>query len=209
MKILNSNAFHSPNEDKVGFLVGQALFGGGAAIIGSDPETLIEKPILQRVSAAQVMILDSEQAIEDHVGEMELAIHLSEDAHKLITINVDAALQEVFTPIGGGSSDWNSFFWAVHAGGRAILDEVESKLGLKEEKLGVARHTLSAYGNVASACVCSLYLIDEGEICHGRLGHYREGLEVGCSNWAGTWSNHGNPCIALCVPAASTRKSSS
>lgn len=137
MKILNSNAFHSPNEDKVGCLVGHALFGDGAAIIGSDPETLIEKPILQRVSAAQVMILDSEQAIEDHVGEMELSIHLPEDAHKLITINVDAALQEVFTPIGGGSSDRNSLFWAVHAGGRAILDEVESKLGLKEEKLGV------------------------------------------------------------------------
>jgi chalcone synthase len=89
MKILNSNAFHSPNEVKVGCLVGQALFGDGAAITGSDPETLI----LQLVSAAQVTILDSVQAIEDHVGEMELSIHLSEDAHKLITINVDAALQ--------------------------------------------------------------------------------------------------------------------
>lgn len=160
MKMLNSNAFHSPNEVKVGCLVGQALFGDGAAIIGSDPETLIEKPILQLVSAAQVTILDSAlQAIEDHVGEMELSIHLSEDAHKLITINVDAALQEVFTPIGGGSSDWNSLFWAVHAGGRAILDDVESKLGLKEEKLGVARHTLCEYRNVASACVYSLYLM--------------------------------------------------
>lgn len=155
MKILNSNAFHSPNEVKVGCLVGQALFGDGAAITGSDPETLI----LQLVSAAQVTILDSVQAIEDHVGEMELSIHLSEDAHKLITINVHAALQEVFTPIGGGSSDWNSLFRAVHAGGRAILDEVESKLGLKEEKLGVARHTLCEYRNVASACVYSLYLM--------------------------------------------------
>uniref|UniRef100_A0A6M2E785 Chalcone/stilbene synthase C-terminal domain-containing protein n=1 Tax=Populus davidiana TaxID=266767 RepID=A0A6M2E785_9ROSI len=160
--------------------VASSLFGDGAAIIGSDPETLIEKPILQLVSAAQVMILDS-------VGEMELSIHLSEDAHKLITINVDAALQEVFTPIGGGSVIGTRFF-GLFIGGRATLDEVESKLGLKEEKLGVARHTLSAYGNVASACVYSLYMIDEGEICLGRLGHYREGLEVGCSNWAGTWS---------------------
>ncbi|KAJ6869774.1 chalcone synthase-like [Populus alba x Populus x berolinensis] len=158
MKILNSNAFHSPNEDKVGCLVGQALFGDGAAIIGSDPETLIEKPILQLVSAAQVMILDSEQAIEDHVGETELSIHLSEDAHKLITINVDAPLQEVFTPIGGGSVIGTRFF-GLFIGGRATLDEVESKLGLKEEKLGVARHTPSAYGNVASACVFSLYLM--------------------------------------------------
>ncbi|XP_011041580.1 PREDICTED: chalcone synthase-like [Populus euphratica] len=159
MKILNSNAFHSHNEDEVGCLVGQALFGDGAAIIGSDPETQIEKPLLQLVSAAQVMILDSEQAIEDHTAEMELSIHLSEDAHELITTNVDAALREILTPIGGGSSDWNSLFWAVHAGGRAILDEVESKIGFKVEKLGVARHTLSEYGNLASACVHSLYLM--------------------------------------------------
>uniref|UniRef100_A0A6N2KHE9 Chalcone/stilbene synthase C-terminal domain-containing protein n=1 Tax=Salix viminalis TaxID=40686 RepID=A0A6N2KHE9_SALVM len=59
----------------------------------------------------------------------------------------------------GVLSDWNSLFWAVHAGGRAILDGVEAKLKLNREKLGVTRHILSEYGNVASACV--LFVLDE------------------------------------------------
>ncbi|XP_061956640.1 chalcone synthase-like [Populus nigra] len=153
--------FHAPNEAQLGCLVGQALFGdgAGAAIIGSDTDTLVEKPIFQLVSAAQIMIPDSEHAIEGHVREMGLLVHLSEDVPKLISDNVEAALREVVTPIGGVLSDWNSLFWAVHAGGRAILDGVEAKLKLKKEKLGVPRHILREYGNVASACV--LFVLDE------------------------------------------------
>ncbi|KAG5234554.1 chalcone synthase [Salix suchowensis] len=142
--------FHAPNEAQLGCLVGQALF---------DPDTLAEKPIFQLVSAAQITIPDSEHAIEGHVRENGLVIHLSEDVPKLISDNVEAALREVVTPIGGVLSDWNSLFWAVHAGGRAILDGVEAKLKLNREKLGVTRHILSEYGNVASACV--LFVLDE------------------------------------------------
>ncbi|KAG6754489.1 hypothetical protein POTOM_042528 [Populus tomentosa] len=79
----------------------------GAAIIGSDLDTLVEKPIFQLVSAAQIMIPDSEHAIEGHVREMGLLIHLSEDVPKLISDNVEAALREVVAPIGGVLSDWN------------------------------------------------------------------------------------------------------
>jgi chalcone synthase len=173
--------FHAPNEDQLGCLVGQALFGdgAGAAIIGSDPDTLVEKPIFQLVSAAQIMIPDSEHAIEGHVREMGLLIHLSEDVPKLISDNVEAALREVVTPIGGVLSDWNSLFWAVHAGGRAILDGVEAKLKLKKEKLGVTRHILREYGNVASACV--LFVLDEMRERSVREGKATtgEGLEWG------------------------------
>ncbi|KAJ6417704.1 hypothetical protein OIU84_001141 [Salix udensis] len=123
------------------------------------PDPLVEKPIFQLVSAAQITIPDSEHAIEGHVRENGLMIHLSEDVPKLISDNVEAALREVVTPIGGVSSDWNSLFWAVHAGGRAILDGVEARLKLNKEKLGVTRHILSEYGNVASACV--LFVLDE------------------------------------------------
>ncbi|CAK7337240.1 unnamed protein product [Dovyalis caffra] len=158
---ITAMTFHAPNEAQLECLVGQALFGdgAGAAIVGSDPDSLIEKPIFQLVSAAQITIPDSEHAVEGHLREMGLLIHLSQDVPELISDNIEVALQEVFTPTGGGSSDWNSLFWAVHPGGRAILDGIEEKLGLKEEKLGVTRHVLSEYGNLASSCV--LFVLDE------------------------------------------------
>ncbi|KAF9622753.1 hypothetical protein IFM89_033988 [Coptis chinensis] len=43
--------------------------------------------------------------------------------------------------------------------GRAILDRIEAKLGLNEDKLSASRHVLSEYGNMASACV--LFILDE------------------------------------------------
>ena len=43
--------------------------------------------------------------------------------------------------------------WAVHPGGRSILDKVEARLGLRPEQLGPSRATLRDYGNMSSATV--------------------------------------------------------
>jgi predicted naringenin-chalcone synthase len=43
--------------------------------------------------------------------------------------------------------------WAIHPGGRSILDKVQSRLGLTEEQLMPARETLRNYGNMSSATV--------------------------------------------------------
>jgi predicted naringenin-chalcone synthase len=43
--------------------------------------------------------------------------------------------------------------WAVHPGGRSILDKVESKLGLSEKQLAPSRQTLRDYGNMSSATI--------------------------------------------------------
>ncbi|KAK3412921.1 hypothetical protein EUGRSUZ_I01579 [Eucalyptus grandis] len=126
--------FRGPTDTHLDSLVGQALFGDGAAavIVGADPDTAVERPLYQLVSAAQTILPDSDGAIDGH-------------------------LREAFSPIG--ISDWNSLFWIAHPGGPAILDQVEAKLGLKEEKMRATRHVLSEYGNMSSACV--LFILDE------------------------------------------------
>jgi chalcone synthase len=80
-----------------------------------------------------------------------------EDVPLIISKNIEKSLVEAFAPLG--ISDWNSIFWIAHPGGPAILDHVEAKLGLKEEKLRATRHFLSEYGNMSSACV--LFILDE------------------------------------------------
>ena len=66
-------------------------------------------------------------------------------------------MDEAFKPIG--INDWNSIFWVAHPGGPAILNEIEVKLGLKEDKLRATKHVLSEFGNMSSACV--LFILDE------------------------------------------------
>ncbi|MGO2607235.1 MAG: 3-oxoacyl-[acyl-carrier-protein] synthase III C-terminal domain-containing protein, partial [Brachybacterium tyrofermentans] len=43
--------------------------------------------------------------------------------------------------------------WAIHPGGRSILDKVEARLDLSAEQLVPARDTLRDYGNMSSATV--------------------------------------------------------
>ncbi|KAJ6388140.1 hypothetical protein OIU77_026670 [Salix suchowensis] len=151
--------FRGPSDNHLDSLVGQALFGDGAAaiIIGSDPVIGVEKPLFELVSAAQTILPDSEGAIDGHLREVGLTFHLLKDVPGLISKNIEKSLTEAFQPLG--ISDWNSLFWIAHPGGPAILDQVEAKLGLKPEKLRATRHVLSEYGNMSSACV--LFILDE------------------------------------------------
>nr|CDU44315.1 chalcone synthase [Cardamine glacialis] len=152
--------FRGPSDTHLDSLVGQALSSDGAAalIVGSDPDTSVgEKPIFEMVSAAQTILPDSDGAIDGHLREVGLTLHLLKDVPGLISKNIEKSLDEAFRPLG--ISDWNSLFWIAHPGGPAILDQVEIKLGLKEEKMRATRHVMREYGNMSSACV--LFILDE------------------------------------------------
>jgi len=151
--------FRGPSESHLDSMVGQALFGDGAAavIVGADPDERVERPLFQLVSAAQTILPDSEGAIDGHLREVGLTFHLLKDVPGLISKNIERALEEAFKPLG--ITDWNSIFWVAHPGGPAILDQVEAKVGLDKERMRATRHVLSEYGNMSSACV--LFILDE------------------------------------------------
>ncbi|XP_073125355.1 chalcone synthase-like [Henckelia pumila] len=150
--------FRGPSDTHLDSLVGQVIFGDGAAavIVGSDPVVGVERPLFQLVSAAQTILPDSEGAIQGHLRESGLSFHLSKGVPSMISENIEKCLTEAFHPLG--ISDWNSIFWVPHPGGPTILDQVEMKLALKPEKLRWSRHVLSEYGNMSSATV--LFILD-------------------------------------------------
>ncbi|KAB5564879.1 hypothetical protein DKX38_004933 [Salix brachista] len=94
--------FRGPSDNHLDSLVGQALFGDGAAaiIIGSDPVIGVEKPLFELVSAAQTILPDSEGAIDGHLREVGLTFHLLKDVPGLISKNVEKSLTEAFQPLG-------------------------------------------------------------------------------------------------------------
>ncbi|XP_020591420.1 bibenzyl synthase-like [Phalaenopsis equestris] len=150
----------SPSREHQYDLIAQALFADGASalIIGTEPNAEAgERPIFSIFSTAQVTLPDSGDAIRGYLKEGGLIATLAKDVPLIISENIERCLQEAFGPLG--ISDWNSIFWAPHPGGRAILDGIEDKLGLKPEKLWAARHVLAEYGNMSSVCVH--YILDE------------------------------------------------
>ncbi|KAI3469924.1 hypothetical protein Pfo_026587 [Paulownia fortunei] len=157
--------FRGPSDSHLDSLVGQALFGDGAAAV-----------IVACLGGAD-LLPDSNGAIDGHLREVGLTFHLLKDVPGLISKNIEKSLKEAFEPLG--ISDWNSIFWIAHPGGPAILDQVEEKLALKPEKLRSTRHVLSEYGNMSSACV--LFILDEMRKTSAKegLSSTGEGLDWG------------------------------
>ncbi|XP_058723079.1 chalcone synthase 4-like [Vicia villosa] len=158
-EILTAISFCGPSDTHLDNLVGQALFGDGAAavIVGSDPVPETEKPIFELFWTAQTIAPDSDGAICGPLREVGLTIHLRKDIPDIISNDIDKILVEAFQSLG--IYDYNSIFWIAHPGGPAILDKIEQKLFLKPEKMRSTRKILSEYGNMSSACV--LFSLDE------------------------------------------------
>lgn len=151
---ISLGAFHGPCEADLDSLLGQAILGDGAAalIIGADPDISKERPLFELISSSETIIPGSDGAIEGPLREMGLTWHISKSILELFSSNIDKCVEELLSPFIIGR-DRNSLFWAIHTCGRAILDEIEAKLGLNQEKLNATRHVLSEYGNMGAASV--------------------------------------------------------
>ncbi|XP_052207500.1 chalcone synthase 8-like [Diospyros lotus] len=171
--------FRGPSGDDVDdLLVGQALFGDGAAamIIGSEPDPT-EHPVFEIASATQVTVPNTRAAIDVTAREAGFIVHLSKELPGLLASNIEKCLEDAF--VQKGISDWNSLFWIPHPGGPAILDKIESKLGLKREKLALTREVLREYGNMVTPSV--VFVMDEMRKRSSEQGKAStgEGLEWG------------------------------
>jgi len=103
-------------------------------------------PLIARDAALGSLVTD------DGLGFTALTAALRSDG---------AAESEAWEPAAGGgvatlvapSPSDAIAHWAIHPGGRSILDKTEAKLGLNEAQLRASRETLRVHGNMSSATV--------------------------------------------------------
>src|SRR5690606_11865255 len=121
--------------------------GAGAALVSSEPV------------AGVGCSLDLFDSVVTPVGETDMAwtignegfeMVLSSYVPKIIGEYIESALTPLFSH-GAGVGDIEH--WAIHPGGRSILDRVEATLALSERQLVPSRDTLRDYGNMSSATV--------------------------------------------------------
>ncbi len=73
--------------------------------------------------------------------------------------------------------NWNDLFWAVHPGGRAILDNIEGELQLQPAKLAASRHVLNEYGNMSGTTIA--FVLDDLRLRREKEGDQHQQLEWG------------------------------
>lgn len=139
------STLHLQSDTELESLLAMLQFGDGAAaalVCGDGPGLSIEAPFAHNLP-------DSAALIRWAIGDEGFAMHLSgEVPGRIATALRDPEMQNVLT---GGKPVSTIDAWAVHAGGRSILDAVSTSLTLAEPALADSRAVLNEFGNMSSS----------------------------------------------------------
>ncbi|QCU77523.1 type III polyketide synthase [Citricoccus sp. SGAir0253] len=145
-------------------IVGASLFSDGAAaavVTAAMPAPGAEDG---RGGTPTALCLDGFATVLTPVGEEAMAWNIGDHGFEMILgtyvphiidEHITTALEPLLAAEPGLAARPHAEIehWAIHPGGRSILDKVESRLGLSEEQLQPAREVLRDFGNMSSATV--------------------------------------------------------
>ncbi|MBF4993388.1 type III polyketide synthase [Arthrobacter gandavensis] len=149
-------SLHVRSSNDPDIIMGSSLFADGAAaavITSRDLPGDSPAIVLDHFETTLTPVGEESMAwnIGDHGFEMVLGTYVPHiiDDHIVGALEPLLAKDPSLAPLA-----YNEIgHWAIHPGGRSILDKVEAKLELSEEQLVPARETLRNFGNMSSATV--------------------------------------------------------
>jgi predicted naringenin-chalcone synthase len=154
-------------ETMLSFLV----FGDGAAavLVTADEQGLALE------SFQALMIEDSRELITWRIGGMGFDMVLSGKVPGSLSRALDAPTMKT---VLAGAEPSSIDLWAIHPGGRSILDAVEGALELTPDRLSASRTVLDDYGNMSSATVLFVLkeMMDRGDTGRGCAMAFGPGL---------------------------------
>ncbi len=139
---LELGTLHMQNRTDIAHLLGYMQFadGGAAALVTAEPTGL-------RLDGFGTALLpEGEDQMVWDIGQSGFDLHLSTEVPASLKRLLPGALAGLFP---GYAPD----LWAVHPGGRAILDAVEQALDLAPAALAPSRDVLRRAGNMSSATI--------------------------------------------------------
>jgi predicted naringenin-chalcone synthase len=133
-------------------MVANSLFAdGAAAALVSSGRTEAEGGVFRLERFASRTIPESEQDMAWRLGTVAFDMRLSAYVPRLIERNLGAILEGLLAEAGLSRRD--VALWAIHPGGRAILDRAAACLGLADGELWASYRVLRDYGNMSSATI--------------------------------------------------------
>jgi alpha-pyrone synthase len=139
------STLHLQPVDAIEPLLSMLQFGDGAAaaLVTAEPRGLALACFFSAT------LPNSHHLIRWTIGDQGFAMHLSGE----VPGRIGRALAEpaFVDRLLGGRDAGDIGVWAVHAGGRSILDAVETGLGLPGHALSESRKVLADFGNMSSA----------------------------------------------------------
>jgi predicted naringenin-chalcone synthase len=139
------STLHLQDDLAIERLLAMLQFGDGAAaalVTGEGAGLGLNAPFAATLAGSDTLI-------RWNIGDTGFAMHLSGEVPGRIAAAL--AVPETRAALTGGVEPKSVDAWAVHAGGRSILDAVESALDLAPETLAASRGVLADNGNMSSS----------------------------------------------------------
>ena len=139
-----------PND--IDSIIATSVFAdGGAAAIVSSQEPSAAEQSLRLEDLNTTLTPDGEGDMAWTIGDEGFNMVLSTYVPQILEANISDAVEPLLSKANVSKEAIDH--WAVHPGGRAILDKIETGLGLCESKLASSRRVLRECGNMSSATV--------------------------------------------------------
>ncbi|MFC5451184.1 type III polyketide synthase [Paenibacillus aestuarii] len=134
-------------------LYGASFFGDGASacIIGSTGAK--QGGIFHLGTEHSILLPDSAGEMVWELGNFGFDLYLSPNIPKLIGKLIPEQIERLI------NGDQNPEIWAIHPGGKGIIDALESEFSLTAEQTSPSRTVLRNYGNMSSATI--LFVMSE------------------------------------------------
>jgi predicted naringenin-chalcone synthase len=139
-------SLHSQPEPLRDQLVGASFFADGASacLVGTPYE--IEGGYFNLSDFHTSMKPDTESEMVWQIGNYGFALRLSPRIPEHLADAAPATLATLFP-------DGAPMFWAIHPGGKAIIDRLVKSFELDESQIAASRAVLRQYGNLSSATI--------------------------------------------------------
>lgn len=147
-------SIHLRSSDDPDVILASSVFadGAAAAVVSARPGDPAS-PVLEFEGWSTALVPDGESDMAWTIGDHGFEMVLSSAVPKLIGEHLEAALEPLLTRVDESVSLDAIDRWAVHPGGRSILDKVQQRLGLSDDLLEPSRTVLREQGNMSSATV--------------------------------------------------------
>lgn len=163
---------HLRSTDDPDMIVATSLFADGAAaglVTSRSFESEVAGLVLDRFHTG--IIPEGKKDMAWTIGDHGFEMVLSTAVPQLIGDHIHDALRPLYAPEGPLAEAFENdsigeriAHWAIHPGGRSIVDRVQEKLLLSDVQMVPAREVLREYGNMSSATVLFVMrrILDEG-----------------------------------------------
>lgn len=182
------SSVHTTFDDNVNDAILHAIFGDGCAVavLGARTAATAPKGAFAIVDDHAHLMEGTEDGITLSVNETGISCKLSKYLPQYIAKNMKGFVDAFLGKHQLAMEDMD--FWAVHPGGRRIIEEAQNGLGLSEEQCKYSWKVLHEYGNMLSPSVMfvlELILKDHKEqLARGEVG-FKQGIAFSFSPGVG------------------------